>query len=48
MGHYVMIGVGTLFAVIAIIFVAISFATDHWQETRVDRDDLQELVDQVS
>ena len=47
MGHYAMIGVATLFAALAALFIAISFATDHWLETRVDRKDLQLIVQQV-
>ena len=47
MGHYAMIGVATLFAALAALFIAVSFATDHWLETRVDRKDLQLIVQQV-
>ena len=48
MGHYAMIGVATLFAALAALFVAVSFATDHWLEIRVDRKDLMLIVQQVS
>ena len=48
MANYGTLGVATVFAALGLLLVAVSFATDHWVDTSVDREDLAVAVSQVS
>ena len=47
MANYGTLGVATVFAALGLLLVAIGFATDHWIDTSVNREDLAAVVSQV-